>query len=192
MRNRKEIESVHGLMVTNCGCLYQTVSYYLATAITNYPPLDLTIAADAIERALWESWPLTGNFLLEIPEAGSRRTIRSNLFAHVRIKWQLRNKSCGHKEWTRHLLPNVGLEIEGLDFYLAQALSGHGSFWEYLHQFKRSNLPLCECGNLKTPRQVFEECARHSSIRPTLINLRYQEGVQYLERTMRSLWDAET
>lgn len=190
-RSRKAIESLHRLMVINCGRLYRTVSYYPATAITNYTPLDLTIAAEAIERALMEGWPLTGTYPLEIPEAGSRRAIRSHLLTQIRSKWQQRYDSCGHGEWTRHLLPNIGMEIAGLDFHLAQALSGHGAFREYLHRFKRCDSPLCECGSPETPRHVFIECARHASGRPTPLNLRSQEGVQYLERTMRSLWDAE-
>lgn len=71
--------------------------------------------------------------------------------------WQARYDRwrCGKDEWTHNLIQTVGIEIQVLDYYLAQALSGHGAFREWLFRFRKSTSPFCEWGALETPQHVF-------------------------------------
>lgn len=66
-------------------------------------------------------------------------------------------------EWTHQLLPNLIPYIDNLpshDFFLSQALSGHGCFASFLHTRRRKLDPRCSCGERQSPLHVFCECPR--------------------------------
>ena len=192
--NRSRVSALHRRMAIACGRMYRTVSYYPASVIANYPPLDLSITQHALLRCWWQGWSPPGSLPLRLPddEALSLLEVRENLELQLSERWQQRYEDCNHGAWTRYLLPNVGQDICGLDFYLAQAISGHGCFREYLFRFKRATSPTCECGQDETPEHVFLHCPLHANERPTgRLNLD-EEARSYLRKIILKLWKQES
>lgn len=193
-RHRKEIESLHREMVRCCGRLYRTVSYYPGTVIANYPPLELDTYRSAALSCWRKGLDLHPPAGITFPTPGQyhlQRTFEAAVEELLLEEWQRRYAGCGKGEWTRGLLTVVGIEIQELDFYLAQALSGHGVFRAYLLKYRRVESDLCECGEPETPHHVFKICHLHATGRPTTLNIKEEETRSYLQATVRRLWEAE-
>lgn len=68
-------------------------------------------------------------------------TVAANARCHTVELWQARwEAKTKVAAWTRRILPSVSRWVERpsgtfVSFYLAQVLSGHGDFAEYLHHF---------------------------------------------------------
>jgi len=84
--------------------------------------------------------------------------------------------------------------VERPDFYLSQAVTGHGAFGEYLHKIGKRTTLKCPCGaDVQTPEHVFRYCQRYECNRPA----NWGEGLaaaeirQYLIDAMKVLWNAE-
>lgn len=74
-----------------------------------------------------------------------------------------RNKAA----WTKRLIPRVinwaTRKWGEVGYHLAQLLTGHGSFAEYLYRFKRTDTPNCRyCGQRDTVEHTFFVCPRWS------------------------------
>ncbi|KAK7602957.1 hypothetical protein V9T40_006931 [Parthenolecanium corni] len=193
--HRDGVVRLHREMVRCSGRLYRTVSYYPATAIANYPPLELDVYRTAIFQC-WRKgyeWDRRQCLRLQFPlhELESRKSAMNAIEEQLLSVWQELYVTSGKGMWTQYLIPEVGVEIEGLDFDLAQALSGHGAFRAYLFKFKRSNTPLCECGEEETPNHVFRECHRHSCGRPASLVPLTSEVREYLRSTVAKLRQSE-
>lgn len=191
--HRDSINRLHREMVRCCGRLYRTVSYYPATVIANFPPLELDLYRAAAVQC-WKRgyrWNEEMSLQLRVETHSTLSSLVVEVEGLLLEEWQRRYDSCGHGAWTRDLLPVVGVEVPELDFYLAQALSGHGTFREYLFRFKRAGSPLCECGEVETPDHVFRHCVRHAAGRPRVLNPREESTLVYLQGTVRKLWNAE-
>lgn len=87
-------------------------------------------------------------------DLASKKEVIDTIETQLVSVWQERYVTCGKGLWTQYLIPEVGSEAEGLDYDLAQALSGDGAFRAYLFKLKRSRTPFCECGEEETPQHV--------------------------------------
>ncbi|XP_070138596.1 uncharacterized protein [Drosophila bipectinata] len=89
--------------------------------------------------------------------------------------WQRRCEASSKGRWTFRLIPDVG-EWTGrkhgqVDFYLTQALSGHGCFRNYLKRFGHKSedfCPSCGSGVTEDPLHILFDCRRFEEDRLTL------------------------
>ena len=77
------------------------------------------------------------------------------------------------------------------NFFLSQALTGHGSFGDYLSKIGKTASSECTCRlKRQTPKHVFTKCPRYKEGRPR--DLVWNEDTRwYLISTMRKLWHEE-
>lgn len=122
--NRRKTERIYRRMVICCGRLYRTVNYLAATAIGNSLPLCLSIIVEAIVSMKKRGWSPRRPLLIPQPEEEpfSKRALEQ---AAVGL-WQKWYNESPKERWTKHLIPVVGTPVQRIDFYTAQALSGHG------------------------------------------------------------------
>ncbi|KAJ8978467.1 hypothetical protein NQ317_016993 [Molorchus minor] len=70
---------------------------------------------------------------------------RSNLIDRWQAKW----RGGTYGRWTHYLIPDVqkwiGRPYGEVDYFLTQALSGHGSFRKYLFERHRAVSDACKC-----------------------------------------------
>jgi len=101
-------------------------------------------------------------------------------------------------KWIRKLIPRVSTKhmelVERPNFYLSQAVTGHGAFSFYLCKINKRTTAACPCGKpSQDSEHVFMHCRRYAAGHPTNWDLGLQSGAlrQYLIQTMRTLWDEE-
>lgn len=179
---------------------YRDVSYLPLTVITATPPLDYLIEKRTImylfrrkEVIDWRRVRLSEPRSPEWRE-WSPAELAVHLDKCIQQKWQEEWNNCEKGRWTKELLPVEEVGKPDNNFYLTQALSGHGSFNEYLHRRKRRSTPLCRCGkNEQTPDHVFKHFRIFEEGRPPTLDMKNNPETKTvsLEATVRTLWDLE-
>lgn len=132
LQNKKLVQKLIGTqrkMTLRVCSAYRTVSAEAACVIAGIPPIDLQV----IER----KQRYTGV---------NKDAARNNLM----LNWQQKWDNGEHGRWTHRLLPNIQTWLNRpfgeIDYFLTQALSGHGCFHKYLYDRRRSetfNCPYC-------------------------------------------------
>lgn len=89
---------------------------------------------------------------------------------HLMQQWQDWWDNSENGRYTHLLIPNIVRWINRkhgeVDYFVTQALSGHGCFNKYLHKFKRSNSPECKyCKEEDDALHTLFECTRWDDIR---------------------------
>lgn len=186
---RKSTSDVHGRMTKCIGRLYRTASYLGSCAITGQPPLVLDLISRAIMTCLQKGWrPYWGPFE-RIPENTS---LSSHLNSELRRVWQRWWADSPYSAWTRSLIPEVSYTDFECDFFLSQALSGHGCFRAFLKKIGKLDDGMCPaCNTEETAAHVLEDCIRFSRHRPVRINWREEESRTFMRETVRELWTLE-
>lgn len=129
---------------------YRTISAAAAGIIAGIPPLDLLVQ----ER-------------LERYEGASSKDAKTEVIE----RWQERWRNSKDGRWTYRLIPEIKTWIERpfgeVDYFLTQALSGHGCFMDYLHGKKRSETDKCRyCKQTKDDvEHTLYSCPRWEGIR---------------------------
>lgn len=137
---RGNAASVHRCSALRIASAYRTVSDNAILVISETPPIDLL----ATERSniFWKNRGDTEESPGEI-----KKRERCELI----IKWQERWDQSLSGRWTHRLIPNIEKWLDrkhgGIDFYITQALSGHGCFKAYLHKYLRKNSSTCDYCN---------------------------------------------
>ena len=97
--------------------------------------------------------------------------------------------------WLVPKITNKYMELlEVPNFFLSQAVTGHGAFGSYLYKIGKRTTPQCPCGNdIQTPEHVFMEYHQYETGRPLTWNngMKMLECRRYLINTMKKLWDEE-
>lgn len=124
------------IRITRC---YRTVSTAAALALAGIPPGDLL----ALERLSLRRSRLADPS--RHPSSFARRA-REDTMRKWQSCWSTMTEVAG---WTRRVLPSVVRWVSRppgapLTFHLAQALTGHGAFNEYLHRFGIIASPVCD------------------------------------------------
>lgn len=132
---------------------YRTISADAAAVISGTPPIDLLIEE---RRARYSGV--------------TEKVSRDNLME----KWQRKWESSVKGRWTFRLIPDVknwiNRQCSVVDYYLTQALSGHGSFRKYLHRFGRADTD--ECVYCKAPddaEHTLFHCVRWNETREAYV-----------------------
>ena len=187
--NRKTIEEIDKKMAQYCSHLYCTTGYYTATAISHFLPLELELSQRALRVCYLKGWKFPDVGITPPNRATNKEELLQELLLRCTEKWQeLYNKrgcSC-----TKELLPSVtdttGAEV---DFFLGQALSGHGCFRAYLVRIKKLDSATCPCGSgdKETPSHVFQSCVRFSDGRPKKLMVGDPVTCAYMSSAVRKL-----
>lgn len=151
-KNKKLIGKLRSLQRTlniRICSAYRSVSFAASGVIAGIPPIELMIQ----ERR---------QRYLGIAKTEARKTLTEN--------WQKYWDENTSGRWTYSLIPDVKTWWERpygeVDFYLTQALSGHGCFNKYLHGKNRSATPECRyCDEEDDAHHTLFECVRWASIR---------------------------
>ncbi|KAJ8939101.1 hypothetical protein NQ314_011232 [Rhamnusium bicolor] len=85
-------------------------------------------------------------------------------------EWQEEWTAPGKGAWTRRMIRNIGTWIARehgeVNYYLTQALSGHGIFNTYLYAIGKANNKECHyCGTIDTPDHAIFECGHFAADR---------------------------
>lgn len=123
---------------------YRTISSEGATVISGTPPIHLLIE----ER-------------VENYQGRDPLKARENLME----RWQHQWETAKYARWTYELIPSIRRWISRkhgeIDYFITQALSGHGCFRKFLHDRKRAETDECVyCGKTDDARHTLFECNR--------------------------------
>ncbi|ERL96104.1 hypothetical protein D910_01043, partial [Dendroctonus ponderosae] len=143
------LEAVNRKLALGVAGAYRTTGTKAILSITGQPPIDLIIQ----ER-------------MEIYDKGKdfRNQARESLFNQWQARWNEYN--C----WTKIFIRNVKEWTESkfvrVDYYVTQALTGHGIFATYLNNIKKLDSESCWfCGSIDTPEHCIFQCYRFHEIR---------------------------
>ena len=133
------------------GCAYRTISAVAIQVLVAVPPIDLlalershNFGADPASRVLNRAWMLQ--------------------------RWQRRWENADQGRWTYRLIPDLQVWCQRkhgeLDYYLTQAMSGHGKFGTYLKKMNLRGNDLCgSCGSVDSPEHTIFYCSQWSDRR---------------------------
>lgn len=115
------------------GRSYRTVSAEALQAVTGIIPIDLQVE---------ERYRLYGR------ENASTETIRTEEREQSMVKWQARwDNMEGVAQWTKRIIPDlsrwVKCEFRTTDYFLTQALTGHGSYKAYTNRIGKDETSTC-------------------------------------------------
>lgn len=142
----KKVISVQRIIAMRITSAYRTISTAAVLVLASTPPADLM----AKERK--ETYEL----LKDLTQSARTETVRNGVHnitrSRLEAKWQERWNAEEKGRWTHALIPQLEKwtrrQHGQLNYYLTQALSGHGCFKAYLHRFKLSESSTCDfCGN---------------------------------------------
>lgn len=161
---RKLLKVQRGLLI-RVASAYRTISAEAVGVIAGVPPVDLL----ACERM-----KMYGG--MDQQEA-KEETMDS---------WQKRWDSAQHGRWTHKLIPNIKewtSRTHGeVDYFLTQALSGHGCFMDFLYKRSRAETDRCiYCSEIDTADHTLFRCGKWESIR---MDYETQTGTAFGEETI--------
>lgn len=169
-----KLNSVYRLIALRVCCAYRTVSDEAAFVIAGMAPVDL-LAKEA----------------LYIHEDGNtKEEARAKTLEYWQRRWTATTKG----RWTHSLIPDIKIWVErkygDVDYYLAQFLSGHGSYRQYLYRFRLTDTPLCPCcyDQIEDAEHVFFFCPRFNLERENLLRqigteIRVNNIIQLMKRS---------
>jgi hypothetical protein len=145
-RNRRTLNKAQRIMAIRATRCYSSVSDMASILLVGTPPVDLL----ALERTNIE---IMLTEMLTIKEA--KKIARESTMEIWQVRWTNTTKA----SWTKRLLPNIQRWISRLNqisisYHLAQGLTGHGCFQEYL--FRRSRALDPKCVYCPEPRDTAE------------------------------------
>lgn len=161
---RKLLSTQRKMALRICSA-YRTVSTEGVGVIAGLPPIDLMI----LERR-------------ERYTGITKEEAKENLLQRWQIKWD----SGVYGRWTHRLIPVIRDWIERpygeTDYFLTQALSGHGCFRKYLYSRNRGDDPSCPyCNQEDDAEHTLFVCPRWNDTRTTFSNV---AGIPFETTTM--------
>lgn len=146
---QKKISSVQRKINIRICCAYRTISTEGAGVIAGVPPIELLIQ-ERREKYI----------------GVDTVTARANLMNRWQDKW---NRGI-YGRWTYRLIPNIqawiGRPYGEVDYFLTQALSGHGCFRRYLYDRRRAETDACEyCGAQDDAEHTLFVCPNWNEVR---------------------------
>ena len=182
------------MMILCYGRLYRTVSYLPATVICGWLPMKYSITIRAMMVSIEKSVTLhSENLLLKWPmEKKDNEALMEDLRTQSIKEWQKEWDTCQKGQWTKKLIKKMREHNAEVSFWMAQALSGHGVFAEYLYRMKRRETPMCSCGDgEETAEHVFTECRLFPGRPNSPLDVNSSEARLYMVETVKSMWQKE-
>ena len=138
---RSKVLSVQRILAMRVTSAYRTIATSSVLVLAGTPPADL-LALECRDRYA-ELKKYTAEERTPALKERTRKAVRKTL----EEGWQERWDSETTGRWTHVLIPNISSWMNRghgqVNFYLTQALSGHGCFRAYLKRFKRSSQSSC-------------------------------------------------
>lgn len=161
-RKMTRVQKIMGIRVCSG---YRTISAEGVGVIAGIPPIELL----AKERQ-------------EVYAGRQSREARDDLLRRWQEKWAAGK----HGRWTHSLIPDlmtwIGRSHGEVDYFLAQALSGHGCFRQYLHVRDKSSSDECfYCTQVDDAKHALFKCPRWQTYRDSF---REETGQSFDARTM--------
>lgn len=161
-RKLERVQKVAGIRVAGA---YRTVSTEAIGVIAEIPPIEMLVH----ER-------------VQTYEGRQRTEAREDLMA----KWQDKWKTGTHGRWTWRLIPSIQEWTERrhgeIDYFLTQALSGHGCFRQYLFKRKRATTDRCPyCNDIDNAEHTLFICERWEEARE---KFRRETGTVFTDKNM--------
>lgn len=156
-------------MLLRVACAYRTTSSSALQVITGSIPIDLAIS----ERTTWFDISMSGAIL-------DKTAIRKNIHTAWQNRWD--NESVA--AWTRQLIPALKPWLDcshrSIDYWMSQALTGHGSFGTYTKRIGKTQGDECRyCDLQDSPDHTLFICPRWNEDRLRL-NLLWDKEVNAL------------
>lgn len=134
---------------------YRTISADAAGVIAGIPPIDLMVE----ERQ-------------QKYHGMDAKEARTNL----EIVWQSRWSNARYGRWTHQLIPNITKWVNRpygeVDYFLTQALSGHGCFKDFLFKRKRADTNKCQyCDEIDDVEHTLFKCSKWDNERDNFLTL---------------------
>lgn len=163
----RKLVSIQRTTTIRVATAYRTISADGVGVIAGTPPIDLLIK----EREA-------------IYKGTRRKEARNDLL----LNWQMRWDSGTKGRWTHRLIPNVQKWLERpygeVDYYMTQALSGHGDFQKYLFDRGKAEAPTCPyCESSDDVEHTLFKCRRWEQPRDEYTRV---SGVIFNENAFRS------
>lgn len=185
-------------MLIACLRAYRTTRYLSLTLLAAWVPLELEILGRGILACQKYNWPIKTvplNITSEMIKNTTKIELKSIIKNQMMTLWQGEWNRVPTTSWTKFLFPTVESAIEAplyADFFLTQALTGHGVFGSYLHKIKKLPSPECpECGTTEDPEHVFTYCTRFEIGRPLGAVGVSADWLRYMKTTVEKLWEIE-
>lgn len=135
------------------------------------------------------------NISQEIIAAYSPSELKERIRKGMLTIWQAEWEKVPVSSWTKHLFLTVKSALEAplfANFFLTQALTGHGVFGSYLHKIGKLPTPNCPiCLTEEEPEHVFVTCPRFEAGRPYGAVSTTGEWLKYMKATVEELWEIE-
>jgi len=186
----KEIHRVQRRVNIMAARAYRSTPFMVSTILAKMAPLELTIEGRTILYSQKTNRPFTPHHIPPPPRniKTNKKLLQQYISKEINAQWQ-KQWSDSKDRWLKTLCPQVPAENDTTlnpNFYLSQALSGHGAFGQYLAKAHKRNSALCTCGlATQNPEHVFTMCPNYSNNRPVKLELN-EEGRQYLIETMKN------
>nr|CAH7734770.1 unnamed protein product [Callosobruchus chinensis] len=153
---RMMVDRVQRKSLLRVASAYRTVSAAAVQVVTGTPPLSLL----AEERRRVH---IAGNG--QIPSV--RKAARQQTIREWQVIWEQNTETA---QWTKRLIPDldpwVSCPHRSTDYYLTQALTGHGPFRHYRKRFGRIQDEMCgHCGEVDTAEHTLFDCSRWENLR---------------------------
>ena len=165
---RQKLASVQRRSALRVISAFRTVSEGAALVLASTPPIDLLIhEKQEIYKELrkYEECRLCNKKRAAIKKSARQRLLDN---------WQKRWDSDTAGRWTHHLIPRVDTWLNRthgqVNYYLTQALTGHGCFNAYLKRFHKTDSAKCaHCGHYPDDvRHTIFECTASAKSRKSL------------------------
>ncbi|KAI5722312.1 hypothetical protein M8J76_006741 [Diaphorina citri] len=152
-KNKSKLLSIQRKFVLRVGCLYRTVSTEAAAVVSRVIPIDLL---------------LTGRARTFDQNKEEKIRARENTINSWQQQWDLSSKG----RWTKTLIPELNPWLKRthgeIDYFLSQALTGHGCFQEFVHRIGKATTPTCLfCEENDGPEHTIFRCRRWDQDRHT-------------------------
>lgn len=153
----KKVNKVQRMSTLRIISAYRTVSTAAASVLSGIPPMYLKLREI---KEIYDEKKLLNTSNIHLETNRIKRQARTRLYHRWQHIWDNEDKG----RWTHKLIPNIEKWLERkfgeVNYYLTQALSGHGNFAAYLYKFKIRESPMCDmCGNMEdTAEHTVFEC----------------------------------
>lgn len=196
-KNIKIIRSNHRRAMIACTRAYRTVGYLPLTLLAGWPPMEYEIIKRSIKYAYnrdleLQTYPLNLDSIFENKNRNIKEVMQDT-DRKIRKKWEDEWAEYRHDCTTKILFPSVKEALDApvfSNFFLTQALSGHGCQKEYRHRINKVKDPYCpSCpGQIENTMHVIRECTRFSNERPKGELTMNSEWFKYMVRCFHQLW----
>lgn len=199
-KNSKIVRKIHRRMLIGCLRAYRTCRYLSLTLIAAWVPFEMEILGRAIlagQKYGWRIEPAPFNVPWEDVCLLNTFELKEKLKRCMLASWEMEWSEVPSESWTKHLFPSVRKALSAplySDFYLTQALTGHGVFRAYTNKVNKNVVrdPYCpECVVPETPEHVFTNCPRFIVGRPRGGLTMTAEWLRYFKQTVKALWELE-